>query len=144
MVTAKTLIIQTKIFLTSAPKVISQSKDSLITAFGLYTLAKYHTLKGSYKTAEELILKSIVEYGDHLIVPTSCEGNAERKTSLIMNIKNLSFILYQLGGWKFKSEMSDAIRNICDNINSKKESQAIACDIGKNLNGTFWGDRFIK
>jgi len=121
-------------------RVVMQSKDSLIIGFALHTLAKCLLLEGKFIESESLLFKSIREYGEHLRVPTSCDYDAERGTSLIVEIKNLAFVLYYLNGSEFRQRMYLSLKNICFDNATSSDSKAIANDIRLKLNNQCWNN----
>ncbi|MEP7265390.1 MAG: hypothetical protein ABI772_12875 [Bacteroidota bacterium] len=121
-------------------KLVEQSKDSLITVFALEVLVKRNLLDRNYKTAQQLIVETIRDFGDHMTLPVCYD--AERKNSLIVEIKTLAFILAHLGNTSFKQEMISDICKIGDDKNVKPESKAIVDDLCKSIWWGCWQDQY--
>jgi hypothetical protein len=125
-------------------RVVKQSKDSLIVGLSMHTMAKCQLLWGNFNESEAILLKSIREYGDKLFIPSTCEYDVEHRTSLIVDIKNLVFILYNLGGNEIKQNIWEDLKNICLDPATSEESKAIATDIRLKLLGQFWDNKFTN
>lgn len=125
-------------------RVVKQSKDSLIVGLALHTMAKCQLLWGNFNESKAFLLKSIREYGDNLFIPSTCEYDVEHRTSLIVEIKNLVFILYNLGDHEIKQSIDENLKNICYEPATSSESKAIATDIRLKLLGQFWDNKFTN
>jgi len=121
-------------------KVIQDCHDSLIIGFAFHTLAKHYLLARNYKETEAILIRCISDYADFLFVPTSCDYDSDRRFSLIIEIKNLAFVLNYFYGKDSNSIFIENLSEILSNKNSSEKSKALAKDIQIKLFGGCWNN----